>query len=320
MIKTTKMWLMIAAFLILAGCIMIGCAMSALNWDFTQLSTGKYKTNKYEISGDFSAISMNTDTADIAFVSSENGNCAVICYEQEKVTHSVSVIEDTLVIKVVDSRKWYEYIGINFGKPKITVCLPKTDYTGLVIKEDTGDIEIPHGFGFENVDVALSTGDVDFSASATGSVKIKTSTGDIHMEKVSAGAMEISASTGEITVSDIACEGDINIRVSTGDTHLTNTVCKNLVANGDTGDVFLEKTMVKEKICIERNTGNVVFDDCDAAEIVVRTDTGDVSGSLLTDKIFIAKTDTGRVNVPETTTGGKCEIETNTGNIKIKIS
>lgn len=318
--KTTKMWLIIAASLVFAGCIIIGSVMGVLNWDFAKLSLNKYETNKHEVFDNFSAISMNTDTADITFAPSENGSCSVVCYEQEKVTHSVFVKEDTLVIKVVDSRKWYEYIGINFGKPKITVYLPKTDYTGLAIKEDTGDVVMPQGFRFENVDVALSTGDVYFSSSASGLVKIETSTGNIHMEKASAGALDLSASTGEITVSDIACEGDINIQVSTGKTRLTNTVCNNLTADGNTGDIFLEKTIAKGQLRIERSTGDVKFDGCDAAEIAVKTDTGDVSGSLLTDKIFVTKTDTGRVDVPETMTGGKCKIETDTGNIKIKIA
>lgn len=46
---------------------------------------------------------------------------------------------------------------------------------------------------------------------------------------------------------------------------------------------------------------------------------GNVKGTLLTNKVFITHTDTGRVNVPKTVTGGKCEINTDTGNIKIDI-
>ena len=40
---------------------------------------------------------------------------------------------------------------------------------------------------------------------------------------------------------------------------------------------------------------------------------------FLTEKIFIAKTDTGEIKVPETTSGGKCKITTDTGDIKIEI-
>ena len=57
----------------------------------------------------------------------------------------------------------------------------------------------------------------------------------------------------------------------------------------------------------------------DAAELEISTDTGDVKGSLLTEKVFITRSDTGRIRVPETVTGGKCKITTDTGNIEIEI-
>jgi hypothetical protein len=44
-----------------------------------------------------------------------------------------------------------------------------------------------------------------------------------------------------------------------------------------------------------------------------------VKGSLLTDKIFFAKSETGRVIVPESMTGGRCEIKSDTGDIKITV-
>ena len=74
----------------------------------------------------------------------------------------------------------------------------------------------------------------------------------------------------------------------------------------------------QKSFTIERSTGNVKFDRSDAAEIFVKTNTGNVTGSLLTDKVFTTQTDTGDVSVPKTVTGGRCEIKTDTGDIKIK--
>jgi DUF4097 and DUF4098 domain-containing protein YvlB len=61
----------------------------------------------------------------------------------------------------------------------------------------------------------------------------------------------------------------------------------------------------------------VNFNACDATEIFVKTSTGNVAGSLLSSKVFIANTSTGSIDVPKTTSGGRCEIITSTGNIKI---
>lgn len=315
----TKVWLIIAASFVLAGGIIFGSVMTMLKWDFTKLSTVKYKTNNYEITENFNNISIITDTADVVFVSSENQKASVVCYEQKNINHSVTVQNGKLVIEVVDTRKWYEYIGINLGTPKITVYIPQDEYGALFVKSSTGNVEIPKEFKFENIDISESTGNVTNYASASENIIIKTSTGNIRVENVSAGTLDLSVSTGRITAFNVTCEGDVKINVSTGKANLTNIGCKNVVSNGNTGEISLKNVIATEKFSIERSTGDVKFDGCDAAEIFVKTDTGDVTGSLLSNKVFVVEADTGSVDVPKTATGGKCEITTATGDINISI-
>lgn len=318
----TKIWLIIAVSLVLLGCILFAGVMTTLKWDFMELATVNYETNTYEISEAFDSISMNTDTADIAFAFSDDGKCRAECREKENAKHSVTVENSTLTVELIDERSVYDfigYIGLNFVTPKITVYLPKAEYAALSISESTGDIEIPKEFKFEGVDISLSTGDVDFFASASKMIGIKTSTGDIRVEDVSAGMLDLSVSTGEITVSNVVCKGNVKLNVSTGKTNLTDIECKNVISNGNTGEIFLNNVIAEETFSIERSTGDVKFDGCDAVEILVETDTGDVTGSLLTGKVFITQTDTGSVDVPKTAAGGKCEITTDTGDIKITI-
>ncbi len=319
MSKITKIWLIIAVSFVLIGCIVFGGVMTMLKWDFTKLSTDKYETNDYEIAENFNNISIITDTADILFMPSENQKTSVVCHEQKNAKHSVTTKDGTLVIEAVDTRKWYEHIGINFSTPKITVSIPQDEYGALFVKSSTGNVEIPKDFKFENIDISESTGNVTNYASASENIIIKTSTGNIRVENVSAGTLDLSVSTGGVAVSNVTCEGDIKIKVSTGKTNLTNIDCKNVVSNGDTGAISLKNVIAAEKFSIERSTGDVKFDGCDATEIFVETDTGDVRGSLLTDKIFIVQTDTGNVDMPKTATGGKCEIATSTGDINIRI-
>lgn len=319
----TKVWLIIAASLVLIGCILFAGIMTTLKWDFKGLATVKYETNTYEISEAFDGISMNTDTADIAFVLSVDGKCRVECHEEANAKHSVTVEDGTLTVELIDERSVYDfigYIGLNFDSPKITIHLPKTEYTNLLINGDISDVEIPNDFMFKDVEISLSTGDVDFCASASEMIKIKTSTGDICAENISAGSLDLTVSTGRVTISDVSCEGDVTVGVSTGETYLTDLACKSVISSGNTGDIYLNNVIATEKFSIERSTGDVKFDVSDATEIFVKTDTGDVTGSLLTDKVFITQTDTGDVDVPKTVNGGKCEINTNTGDIRITIT
>ena len=41
---------------------------------------------------------------------------------------------------------------------------------------------------------------------------------------------------------------------------------------------------------------------------------------VLSAKVFITETDTGKVEVPKSVTGGRCEIETDTGDIQITVT
>ena len=319
MFRNSGGWLTAATVLVITGVIVFSAAMTACGWDFARLSPVKLETNTYEVTEAFRDISIDFDTTDILFVPSEDGKCRVICHEAENVKHSVNVRDDVLGISEIDGRKWYHHIGIAIGTPKVTVCLTEEAYGALTIEGHTGGVELPADFRFESIDVSASTGDVSCLSSASGTVKIKTSTGSISVENISADALDLSVTTGRVNVLNADCGGDMFVDVTTGKTSIIDTACRNFVSKGSTGAITLKNVIAVGKFSIERSTGNVQFDGCDAAEIFVRTDTGDVAGSLLTDKVFVTKTGTGRINVPDMTVGGRCEVTTSTGNIRLNI-
>lgn len=277
--KNYKKRFVFASLLIIIGILTFTGVMTVLKWDFSKLSTSKYETNNYKLSENFNNILISTTTADIEFVPSENG-FSVECYEPEKAKHSVTADGNTLEIKVLDKRKWYEQIGINFGSPKITIHFPQGKYSNLKINNTTGNVKIPEGFTFCNADISLTTGDVSLLSSVTGTINCKSTTGDIKLSGIS---------------------------------------CATLTVKGSTGDVKMKDVIANEKITIRRTTGDVEFENCDAAELFIKVTTGHVKGSLLTEKTFEAKATTGKVDVPNTKSGGLCEIHTTTGHIKIDV-
>lgn len=316
----TKIWLITAALFVVVGLIMLTAVMSNCNWNLSALYANKYETKIYEVNENFENISIKSSTANITLMPSEDGKCKVECLEEKKEKHSVEVKEGTLIIKSVNKKSWYDYFRLNFGQAEIKVYLPPAEYSSLTVNGSIGNIKTAKDFKFENADITLSIGDVDFFAAASDTVKIKTTTGSINIENEHSKSLDLSASTGKITLSNVTCDGDIGIKVSTGKTVLTDVKCKNLTSSGSTGSIYLNNVIASEKINIKRSTGTVKFEGSDADEIFVKTSTGNVSGSLITDKIFITDTDTGSIDVPKSTTGGKCEITTDTGNIKISIN
>lgn len=300
MSKAVKMWLIAAAVLTVLGQIIFVAAMAAIDFDFSKLNTMKYETNTYEVSGSFNKISIDVDITDIVFAQSDDERCKVVCFEAEKMKHSVRCINGTLTIGMTDDRKWYEYIGISFASPKMTIYLPQSEYTSLLIDTATGDIDIPESFTFNELEIETNTGTVDCMANVSDIIKIE-------------------SDTGNIGISSVSSECNINIKTDTGSIKLTDIACTNFTAESDTGNIALTNVVAADRINVESDTGNVKLKDSDAAKLSIETDTGNVTGTLLSEKIFIAKSSTGKVNVPETETGGKCEIKTDTGNIKIDI-
>ena len=317
--QAEKIWLVTAVSLLLVGVLIFGGVMAAHHWDFAALGGTKYETHVVDIKEDFQNISIRSHTEDIVFLPSDDGACRVVFYEREKEKHTADVQDGTLSLAVADAGKWYNHITLFSGSPRITIYLPLAEYASLFIEESTGDITIPGDFTFGSVDISADTGDVACSASSLGRIHIGLSTGDIRVDHLSAGELNLSVSTGKVEVCSVACEGDVGVRVSTGKAALTDVSCKNLLSTGSTGDMTLERVAAAETISVERSTGDVRLEQCDAAELLIQTDTGDVTGSLLSEKVFIAQSHTGRVEVPETTTGGKCKITTDTGDIVIVI-
>jgi DUF4097 and DUF4098 domain-containing protein YvlB len=317
----TKILLIVAAALVVVGALSFVVVMSLNRWDFSRISTEKFKTEQYDITDAFHSIAVETTTADISVRPAEDGVARVVCFENEKTPHEVAVIDGVLTVKRVDHRKhWTDYITIfGFSSPKITVYLPENAYAALTLKSSTGDSEIARGLQFDSITAQASTGDITCYASATGAIRLSLTTGDITLQGTSAGSLSLSVTTGEIEASSLTVLGALELQVSTGDAELTNVTCLSFTSTGDTGDLELDAVVVEGLLSAKRSTGDISFFACDAAELLIETDTGSVKGSLLTAKHFLAHSDTGRVSVPETATGGRCKVTTDTGNIHITL-
>ncbi len=315
-----KALILLAIMFIIIGLIIFFISMKINNWEFGTMSTEPYETNTYENETAPQNIIIRTDTADISFCKSAGENCKVVCFESAKAKHTVTFEGDTLSIKVHNTRKWYDYIAISFNSPEITVYLPEKAYNSLSIEDSTGKITIPDGFTFNDADISSTTGRVDFDADVSGTLKITTTTGAVDIEEASFGKVKINVSTGNVEVSDIKCEGKFSVDVTTGSLDIEDLECDSFSSTGSTGNIRMEKVIAQKTIEVERSTGYVKFEDCDAQDLTFRTSTGSVKGTLLSDKIFFTDTSTGNVSVPHTTSGGKCEITTSTGNINVEIA
>lgn len=275
-----KKWLVVAGILVAVGLITSTVGLAIANFDFSGLGTKEMITNTYTVEESFKNISVDAITADVIFAPSENGGVKVVCYEDKKVPFSVRVEGDTLVISCEDNRKWYDHIGILGKTETVTVYLPAGEYTELQVNCTTGDVTAPEAFSFANVQIDVTTGDICWKAGVNQALSVKTTTGDVTAENVQCSTLNVKTTTGDVTLTDTFAAETIKVQVSTGDVKLKRV---------------------------------------DSGELEIKSTTGDVTGTLLSDKVFITDVTTGDVHVPDTTSGGKCRIETTTGDIHITI-
>ena len=315
-----KKRLVFAALLIALCAIVFTLSACSVGTGISGIFTPSYTTEEFVITEDFDSILINVITAEITLAASDDDSCRLVAYSQENVKFGATVSDGKLAVTFNDERAWYERIAFITESPALTLYLPKAQYDTLVIDGTTGDVDVPMGFTFGTVDISLTTGDINLFSDVTGMIKTKATTGDITFKNISAASIDLELTTGDVALENIVCGGNISVDVSTGEVHLNDVTCHNLTGNGTTGKMSLVNVIASGKITSERTTGDITFEQSDAAELEITTSTGDVTGTLLTPKIFITSTTTGRIDVPKTTEGGVCKITISTGKIIIDIA
>ena len=280
----------------------------------------KLTTREVVVEETFSNIDIDFDVTDVEFVKSSDGKNKIVYNERLKQTHTTEVKDGTLTLKSQDMRKWYEKLFVfNYSKISATIYLADTTYGDVKTDLSTGNVVVPGDFTFENVNFKSSTGDLKFEAKVNNELKVECSTGNTYLKDVSAKNINLKASTGKEKLENVNATETIGIEVSTGNIELNNVHAKNLNTHSSTGKTTLTNSVINEHIDIKSSTGDVKFNDSDAQTLKIETSTGDVTGTLLTSKIFYVTTSTGKVNVPQSTTGGMCEVKTSTGDVILSI-
>lgn len=230
--------------------------MMALGWNFTKLSTVNYETNTYEIQENYDNLFIHTQTSDVEIVPSVDGKTTVICKEETKLKHSVSVVDGTLTIRLEDSTKWYDHIGIRFGKPKITVAVPEKALNAVTLKLTTGDVVVKN-LTAQQMELDLTTGDMKLSQINCRNLNVKGTTGDIILQNVIAeGLLKVKGTTGDIKLQH--CDGEeLDIKTTTGDITGTLLSPKQFTAKTTTGSVKVPQNGAGGPCSLKATTGDI---------------------------------------------------------------
>lgn len=272
--------------------------------------------------GEYASLAINESTGDITVPSDfKFGNIDI----RLSTGHTRLYASATESVKINGSTGGVTVENIACGSLEVKVSTGKITMNNvtcsgdITMKVSTGDAHI-NNINCKNLTSVGNTGDIKAeNLTATENTSIERSTGCVSINNAEcAGSLTTRTSTGKTEIFNANC-ADLSITVSTGKSNISDINCANFSSEGTTGSINMVNVIANGTFDIERGTGDVTFEGCDAAEIYVTTDTGNVKGTLLSEKIFVTQTDTGKVKVPESLSGGKCKITTDTGDIKIEI-
>ena len=314
-----KIALWAAGILIVLGVILGMGAVLLGDLTLEDMNAQELVTETVTITEEFRNISINDSFSNIYFLPSEDGACKVVYHRLKQVTYTAEVEGETLTILGEDGRKWYEMIwfgsGSVWGELEMAVYLPETRYEDLTITSGGGDLNIPSSFVFDVALLVSASGDVTFRGGAERSLTLQTASGDILAENVRAETIQAATASGTVTFNTVTVGENLVLDSSSGDLDLTNVECGELTANSASGTLDCTGMLVMGTLRMDTASGDIRLMDCDASTLYLTSSSGDITGTLRTDKVYQAHSDSGEVEVPFSTVGGLCEIHSSSGNI-----
>ncbi|OQC09841.1 MAG: hypothetical protein BWX74_00852 [Tenericutes bacterium ADurb.Bin087] len=317
--KVEKILTIIASSLLVVGLIVFITVMAVRGFDFSGLSTVKYEVKTHEVTEEYANIKVDITYADLTIVKGEEATTKALCYESDRLTYTLEVEDDTLVITDTHKMRRFWTIFDLWGNKGVTLYVPNNAYTNLLVNNETGSLTVANSVTFNKITARLETGSITLNGDANV-IDVSSETGSITLNNVDADSAKLVTETGKTFLNNVNVTGDITISADTGAAKLTDVKSDNLTIDAETVTITLTDTVITNTMNLETETGSINFVKSDAHDIYARTSTGSINGSLLTGKIFSAHSKNGTVSVPSNTAGaGVCDLRTNTGNITITI-
>ncbi len=282
--KSLIVLIIIASVLTVLGVIIAGVSLAVGGFEFKNINLlGEYeiKPNEHPVFVDFEYIDITSSSENVLILPSPDGKTRVVAYETQKVYCTVEIVNNTLKVRYVDARMWFDMVGIQVDVPKVILYLPEGNYKKLTVTTSSGKIECDsNALTFENAELKSSSGKIEFSANITDTISAKTSSGGIELEDITPIFLNAHTSSGKVELSNI----------------------------------------ISGRLDTETSSGTIELEECDAQILTLKSSSGNIRGTLLSDKLFQVSIDSGAVSVPPSVNdGGTCTVTTSSGNIKLQI-
>lgn len=215
---STKVALILACVLIVAGAALFFGAANSMGFDLKKASMTPMITKTYDITEGFSSIQVNGAECSINILPSEVDSCKVVLLDSEKIYHGVSVSNGVLTINRWEDRSWLDHFGLYLYPLEVNIYLPQKQLDNIYINVASGSIHIEnitcrelnasaasgHIFVWnsyaDTVDLKTVSGKIGFYNGDSKNITMKTVTGGIDANLQSGKTFDVHTTSGRITV------------------------------------------------------------------------------------------------------------------------
>lgn len=320
--KSKKILLTVSVICILAGlAMMAGAWLTLLDMDSGEIATMQFEKKAHTITDPFSQIIISTVNSSIEILPSTDGSCHVICDDNEKLYHEVSVQKteegSLLHISQHDDWEWYETLGgLHWDEaPTLKVYLPMTEYEILHASSGSGDITVTQNFSFQTVFTLSTSGNTALSGLKAEHLTVRSSGGDIVIRSIQASQdVFLENVSGMMQIENLTA-ANLTTSTTSGNTVLENASSEYLNMSTISGHIRIHQGNFSSTSLMESSSGFVEITDSVCGDQTTYTTSGNVTlQNVQTDGMELRST-SGTLALWDVICSGNAHFDTVSGEI-----
>ncbi len=317
--KSNLIILIISLCMFFSGIFVCMSALSMKGMNFENMFKDNSTVRVATYDEAFLSVDAQDKSGNLEIFPSSDDELKIECTELENTHYDIKYEGDTLVIRRVDNRDWHQYF-MNFSREGVKIYLPQRAYEDIKLDVSSGSIIVNDGLACRNLAAESTSGSVRaYGVTAQEKVSLKATSGRVVSDSVKAENLDVSCTSGRVTLGNVELTGNLDVENSSGSIEVIDVNCNSLSVNNTSGGITCSGVIAQDNITAKTSSGSIELLKSDADNLDIKATSGSIRGTLLSDKVFIAESTSGRVRVPQTTQGGICKVKTTSGSIDITV-
>lgn len=281
----------------------------------------QFNEKSHTITDSFTKINIRTINSSIELLPSPDGVCRIVCSDNEKLYHQISVTESPsgsqLNINQVSNWKWYEMLYDLFQQDNLSLrlYLPESEYALLHAHSSSGDITIAPDFRFETVNTYTASGNTKMAALYAKHLTVSSVSGDLILRNLEAAEDAFLESISGFTQVENLKAVNVTTHASSGRTVLENVASDTLHTTTVSGDIHVLGGNFRDTAYFEASSGNVEIVDSEVSEQTIQTVSGNVTIQNASGKSLNAGSSNGNISIENALYSGNLLCRTTSGAI-----